>query len=206
MLCHATKGPAGPGIVHLKAAWGKEVARLVEGDCYAHWFIDRSDWHRYLDERKTRTNIALFIVPPACMVPLIGVSAAMYDSGDWIFGSVFWTFVIPPLAALAIGGAACGYIYCTTFQRRERLRDMQGQCYLGHRGLYITGMYWPYFSYGFGLAEAKASFSKGPVGDLVLTFRNRTKHGTVDNELRIPVPKENRVKVEEFVKMSQGES
>lgn len=180
-------------------AWKRRLAELQQGDCRAHWTINEFHWHKYLDAIKRKANIVLLIMPPAAALPMIGISAGIYESGDLIFGSKFWTFVLPPLGGFAVGAAICGYIDWTIRGRGRRLRKMQGECYLGHRGVYITGMYWPYSSLGFGLVGASASFTNPRVGELVLTFRSQTKHGSRDNVVRIPVPYSSRKEVEEFV-------
>ncbi|MEQ9133252.1 MAG: hypothetical protein RLO11_12790 [Salinisphaeraceae bacterium] len=170
----------------LSRGWQDDLRRFEAGDYEVHWTYDDETWARFCGEIRRGNRRALWIAP--LMLAGIGLVVAylLHGDADLIFDSVFVTYVLPTAAGAGIGLLfALGIVWLGSVSERIMAR-MPGECFIGAQGLYITGQYWPWRS--FGQRFTNLEFIEGEPGTLrfhyVVTAGNRRIH----KELNVPVP------------------
>ena len=171
----------------MSRSWQDDLRRFEAGDYQVHWTYDDETWARFRAETRLGNRRALWIAP--LMLAGIGLVVAflLHSEADLIFDSVLVTYLLPAAAAAGFGLLlALGFLWLGSVSERIMAR-MPGECFIGDQGLYITGQYWPWRT--FGQRFTSLEFVEGVPGTLRFRYEVTAGNRRIHKELNVPVPR-----------------
>ena len=175
------------GLVRLmNRSWQKQLQRIEAGHYRLHWRFDDATWTRYRAQFARKQDRALWILPMAISVSGLVVGFLAHDDGSLFWGSVLWTYVATIGAGATVGLVlALGIRWLGRTSERLMAR-FPGECFVGEHGLYITGQYWPWRSFGQRLA--RIALIEGDPPELHFTFTVDAGRRRTSRIVQVPVP------------------
>ena len=162
------------------------VRQMEAGRYRAHWRYDEATWSRYRADFERRRTLAHWWVILGVSLSGLVVGVLAHDDGSLIGDSVFWTYTVTIGGGAAIGSAiAFGMLWMEGATARL-MAHLPGEAVIGDRGLYITGQYWPWRSFGMRLRDVCVSEQEPRA--LLFTFEMTTGHRISAQTVSVPVP------------------
>lgn len=167
----------------LTRSWTKAVLRIAGDAATVRWDdYCRSDWNAFLDGEATRSTRSLLALTG--IIAAIGLLFAIWGSFSEGVAAA-----IPGLGMIGLAAMIFGAVYAATNASLRSMRRDGGLVLIGEDGLFITGTYWPWRTFGqrlIGVAMQPAG--EIALSQIVLTFRVQTKNGSTTKDVHIPVP------------------
>jgi hypothetical protein len=161
----------------------QRVRALLADPRAIRWEYDRGEWLRYLDAERARPQLLPWLL--FGLFAFTGSFAAwLYvANGDAIGGSAARTWLLLGGGGLVAGAVAGLFEWFVRRTAHERRRSAEGIFCAGEAGVYLTGVYWPWYGAGFGFRSCV--FEPGPPPRALFRF-SLPRSGV--SELRVPVP------------------
>ncbi len=97
--------------------------------------------------------------------------------------------LVASLATGGIGVIVCGLIWWFNTAGIRAMRRDGGLVLIGDDGIFISGTYWPWSAFGQTLIGVELKPADGvEFSQIALTFRVKTKHGSMTKDVHVPVP------------------
>lgn len=171
-------------------SYHKALRRIEAGKYYLHWRYDDATWQLYCRKYARRQSKMFWAIILALLVTGIFASVLAHKDGNLVSDSLFWTYLVY-CGGATVTGVAIGLIVRWTTEARARLmKNLPGEAYIGHDGLYITGQFWPWGSMGWKLKDIAIADSEP--SEICFHFRSSGGHKIIC----APVPRGEHITVE----------
>ena len=167
----------------LTRSWTRAVLKMAGDEATVRWTVySRRDWNAFLEAEGSRSLKSTLLLTG--LIALMGVVFAAIGAFGGDESGVFAGLLMVGLGVVIFGCVA----WATTASLRAMRRD-GGLVLIGEDGVFITGTYWPWSTFGQRLIDVEVC----PAGELslsqiVLTYRVQTKNGSTTKDVHIPVP------------------
>ena len=166
--------------------WQKAVNTMVAGDYYVYWTYEHEQWVDFVTKQHRGNRWVPWIFAGCISAVGIMVAALISGDGNHIGGSPALTWLVFA-GGFTVLGAGVGLFFRFLARRRyEQLLLEDGDVFIGPRGFYLNGDYWPWSTLGQSLIAMKNE--EGPPMQIVFTFRIQQKHGSTTKDVYVPVP------------------
>ncbi|MEX2212788.1 MAG: hypothetical protein WD768_01585 [Phycisphaeraceae bacterium] len=166
--------------------WQKAVNQMVAGDYYVYWTYEQQQWHDFVTKEYRKRWWVFWVIAGCTMIPGITIAAATSSDGDTIAGSIALTWLVWAGGFLLLGAGIGQFFMVMARRKYEQLLQETGDVFIGPKGFYISGDYWPWSTFGQKLEAMRTE--PGPPMEIVFTFRIQQKHGSTTKDVHVPVP------------------
>lgn len=192
-----TAGLIGLGVFLLSRNWRGQLRRMEAGDYLLHWQYSPTEWAPFR-ARMVQENRRIHWIIPLCLAGSGLVFAMLlHGDGDLIGGSLMLNYLIPMSCGAALGwllAQAIGWMNGTSLRLMDREPP---EAVIGADGLYITGQYWPWQTFGQRLTHVSLGADEPPT----LDFHFHVMAGRVmtTKVVAVPIPANARSQAEQLV-------
>ena len=181
-----TAGLLGVVVALMSRSWRQQLRRMEAGAYHVHWRYDAAEWAPFRERFAKETRRINWILPLILSVSGLLFAVLLYADDNLIGGSVALTLLVPVAVALAAGwliARALGWLNQTSL----RLMDHEPpEAIIGSEGLFITGQYWPWQTFGQHLMHVSRGADGAPTLDF--HFEVAARYGTTTKVVAVPVP------------------
>jgi hypothetical protein len=170
--------------------WQRAVDAMAQGHHFVHWTYTAEQWEQHLAGETKRMGRLWLIL--ACIMGAGGLLACVIATAEGGMKgedlAIFWLIF---LGGFPIMGAVIGSGLQFAHRRNvDRMRREGGEVFIGAKGVYISGTYWPWSSTGQTLTGStlQPPASADSPAQLVFNFYINTGKGSYTREVFIPVP------------------
>ncbi len=166
-----------------------DAAELMAGGWVARWVIPDAEWQDFVEHERRRFR---WVIPGVAAIgTFIGgvIGYAIFDGGDRIGGEIWLTFTIPIVIGTLLGSLLGAFLHYINRLQFTMAAQNSGVVIFGAKGFYIPGLFRPWISFGQHFASAVvADPQNGQLARVAMTFRVKSKNGTVDVLEYVPIP------------------
>lgn len=178
---------------------GKKLRQLAAGQYYVHWRYTSDEWqpHCKISDAKLSNSARTITLVVTGMMLLLAVG--VHSDGNLAFDSIvkhYAAFVGTGLVAGYAIGVFCQYCGNITHKLKQ---SRTAQALIGPGGIYLTGQFWPLATFGQHLRSVK--IADDDPDNICFTFEVRTKHGSTETFVLVPIPPDQREVAQSLVEV-----
>ncbi|MEZ5660847.1 MAG: hypothetical protein R3E83_20740 [Burkholderiaceae bacterium] len=181
-----TTGVIGLAIFGLSRSWRQALRRMEAGDYLLHWQYSAREWAPYRDQMTRENRRLSWIIPLALSGSGLVFGIMSHADHNLIGGSLILSYLVPVLVAAAIGW---GFAQAISWFNDATMRLMDNEppeAIIGRQGLYITGQFWPWQTFGQTLTQVVPGTGEPPTLDF--HFRVEAGRGVSSRVVAVPIP------------------
>ncbi|MEI8382600.1 MAG: hypothetical protein WCJ09_20880 [Planctomycetota bacterium] len=176
-------------LVWMSRSMMRDAAALMAGGWVARWVIPDAEWRDFVEYERRRFR---WVIPGvAAFGTVIGgvIGYAIFDGGDRIGGEIWLTFAIPMVTGTLLCGLLGAFFHYINRLQFTMAAQNSGVVIFGAKGFYIPGLFRPWRSFGQRFDSAVVVDPRnGQLARLAMTFKVKSKNGTVDVLEYVPIP------------------
>ncbi len=167
-------------------SWREQLRRAEAGGYLLHWRYGPEQWQEFHEQLAKASRKVSWLMLAMFSGSGLVFALLLVSDGDAIRGSKFLTFVVG-----IGGGALVGALFALAFDwfdgtTRRLMRREPAEVIVGDEGLFVTGQYWPWRSFGQWVEAVR--HEPGPPERLVFTFHVSAGKYSSDKSVSLPVP------------------